>query len=157
DDLLDELGQLRINRRLAAADRHYRRLGDFDRLEAFVDREPILELARVSFDGAADAGEIAGVQGLEHQNERIAFASLDRIANLVLDRVRHDVDRKSHAHSLAQAETVLPDARDGLPNPRGMPSCPERQGPQRKVSRVKMIAEVEDFRKARACPEIVPP
>jgi hypothetical protein len=69
----------------------------------------------VALDRATDTGEVAGVEGLQHQDERVALPPPDRVDDLVLDVVRHDVDRESHsAHSLggraATGGDVLPAA-----------------------------------------------
>jgi len=96
DDLLDELRELGIDRGLAAADRDDGSTRALDGVDALTNREPVLELPRVALDRATDAGEVAGVERLEHQDERVALVAPDRVANRVLDRVRHDVDRESH-------------------------------------------------------------
>ncbi len=96
DDALDQLLELGIQRRLAAADRNRRRPAVVDRLQAGLQGQPVLELAGVALDGAAQAGQVAGVQRLEHQHERVAPVAAQGVLELVTDHVRHDVCRESH-------------------------------------------------------------
>ena len=71
DDLRDQLRQLGVDRRLAAADRHDRRAALRRRPRRhWPTEQAVLELAGVALDRAAEAGEVAGVERLEHQHER---------------------------------------------------------------------------------------
>ena len=70
DDLLD----LAVQQRLAAGDRHHRRAAFVHRLEAFRDREPLVQdLVGIVDLAAAGAGEVAAEQRLQHEHERIAL------------------------------------------------------------------------------------
>src|SRR5439155_12907077 len=109
DDLGDELRQLRIDRRLAAADRDDGRLRDLDGLEALLQRQAIGKLPGVPLDGAAQAGQVAGVERLEHQHEWIALVAGEGIDDLVLDRARRDVQRKPHRFA-SPSRASLPEA-----------------------------------------------
>src|SRR2546422_2396491 len=91
-----ELRQLRIDRWFAAADRHDGRLRDLNGLEACFDRQTVRELAGVTLERAADAGEVARIQRLEHEHERVAAVALQPVSDLMADRVGRDVKRKSH-------------------------------------------------------------
>src|SRR4029079_3763672 len=71
-----DLADLLVDQRLAAGDRDHRRAALVGRVPALLgghaaieDRIRIVDLA------AADAGEVAAKQRLQHQHERIAFAA----------------------------------------------------------------------------------
>ena len=100
-----ERGQLRIQRRLAAADRHGRRAALVDGVQALRQRQPIGQLAGVPLDGAADARQVAGVQRLQHQHERVALPAAKRLSELVTNHVGGDVQRKTH--STLDSQTCL--------------------------------------------------
>ena len=68
DDALDELVELGIDGRLTATDRDDRRTGLVHRLQTHLDRQSVLQLAGVAFDGTSDAGQIAGIERLQHQD-----------------------------------------------------------------------------------------
>ena len=96
-DALDDLADLAVDQRLAARDRHHGRAAFVDRVEAFLDRQPAIEdRIRIVDLAAADAGEIAAEQRLQHQHERIAFAA----QQLLLEDVGADAhfleERDSH-------------------------------------------------------------
>ena len=75
DEAFHDLADLAVDQRLAAGDRHHGRAALVDRVEAFLDRQPAIEDRIGIVDlAAADAGEIAAKQRLQHQHERIAFA-----------------------------------------------------------------------------------
>src|SRR4029077_4817017 len=114
--LLDQLRELRIDCGLAAADRDDRRLRALHRLDALVERQPVLELAGVALDRAADAREVARVEGLEHQHERVALVAPDCVAHRVLNRVGHDVSRESHQFT---PWSVWPGVAGSLPTSAG--------------------------------------
>src|SRR5205823_9291285 len=101
DDLRDELGKLRIDRRLAPAERYDGRRGSLDGVEALLESQSVRELARVAFDRAADAREVARVEGLEHEHEGIAFVAGDGITGLERDRAGREVKRESHRPSFS--------------------------------------------------------
>jgi len=65
-----------VDQRLAAGDRHHGRAALVDGVEAFLDRQPLVEdRIRIIDLAAAEAGEVAAEQRLEHQHERIALAA----------------------------------------------------------------------------------
>ena len=71
EDLGDQLADARVDHRLAAADRDDRGAALVDRVEALLDRELLLDRRLVLADpAAAGAGQVAGVQRLEHQDQR---------------------------------------------------------------------------------------
>ncbi len=75
----------------------------------FSSEQPVLQLAGVALDRAADAGQVAGVERLQHQHEGVSLVALDRVANLVLNVVGHHVDREAHSiHSVILAEGHRP-------------------------------------------------
>jgi hypothetical protein len=69
DDPVDELLELRVDRRLSAAQRHRPRPAVIQRLEADIHREAVLELPGVPLHRAAETGQIAGPERLEHHHE----------------------------------------------------------------------------------------
>ena len=75
-DAFDDLADLLVDQRLAAGDRHHRRAAFVDRVEAFLHRQALVQdRVRIIDLAAADAGEIAAEQRLQHQHERIALAA----------------------------------------------------------------------------------
>src|SRR5229473_3119192 len=75
DDAFDDLADLLVDERLAARDRDHGRAAFVDRVEAFLDRQPAIEDRIGIIDlAAAEAGEVAAEQRLQHQHQRIAFA-----------------------------------------------------------------------------------
>src|SRR5664280_1667022 len=78
DDAFDDLTDLAMDERLTAGNSHHRRAAFVDRVEALLDRQTLVQdRVRIIDLAAADAGEIAAEQRLQHQNERIAFATHD--------------------------------------------------------------------------------
>src|ERR1700680_4010778 len=77
-------------------DRPPRRAAVVGSLQAGRERQPVLELAGVPLDGAADAGEVAGVEGLQHQHVRVTTVAGQRVADLVPGHVGGDVPAESH-------------------------------------------------------------
>src|SRR5258706_5636952 len=77
-----ELRRLGIARGLTAADRDDRRLGNVGGLEAGLERQTVGQLAGVPLQRAADARQVARVERLEHQHERIAAVALQSVADL---------------------------------------------------------------------------
>src|SRR5229473_122232 len=74
-DAFDDLADLLVDERLAARDRDHGRAAFVDRVEAFLDRQPAIEDRIGIIDlAAAEAGEVAAEQRLQHQHQRIAFA-----------------------------------------------------------------------------------
>ena len=70
----DQLADLGIDHRLAAADADHRRAALVDRGQALFERQLLLDGGLVLADAAAaGAGQVAGVQRLEHQHEREAL------------------------------------------------------------------------------------
>ncbi len=85
---LDERLDLRINERLAAADRNHRRVALLRRTEAVFERHHVLERGGILADAAAaGAGEVAGVQRFELENGR----ELLRPAQFLPDDVSRDL------------------------------------------------------------------
>src|SRR5208282_3447432 len=90
DDALDDLVDLLVEQRLAAGNRHYRRAAFVDRLQAFRDREALVEdLIGIVDLAAADAGEVAAEQRLEHEHERIARVALEALLEHKRADARH--------------------------------------------------------------------
>ena len=90
DDAFDDLADLLVDQRLAARDRHHRRAAFVDRVEAFLHRQPLVEdRVRIIDLAAADAGEIAAEQRLEHQHQRIALAPRQALLHDVGTDSRH--------------------------------------------------------------------
>ena len=86
-----------IDHRLAAADAHARRAALVDGRQAFVDRQLVLDGAGVFANPpAAGAGQVAGVQRLEHQHQRkFLFAGQLLLQQVTGHRAR---ERKRKAH-----------------------------------------------------------
>ena len=96
-DLGDQLADAGVDHRLAAADRDDRGAALVDGVEAFLDRELLLDRRFVLADpAAAGAGQVAGVQRLEHQDHREPLGP----RQLLLDDVAGDpgrhLQRESH-------------------------------------------------------------
>ena len=71
EDLGDQLADVRVDQRLAAADADDRRAALVDRGQALLDRQLLLDRRLVLANpAAAGAGQVAGVQRLEHQHQR---------------------------------------------------------------------------------------
>src|ERR1700722_16013797 len=74
DDAFDDLADLFVNERLAARNGDHRRAALVDRVETLLHREALVEdRVRIVDLAAAEAGEVAAEQWLEHQHERIAL------------------------------------------------------------------------------------
>src|SRR5947209_8194884 len=89
DEPAHDLADLLVDQRLAARDRHHRRSAFIGGVPALLrahaaveDRIGIVDLA------AADAGQVAAEQGLQHQHQRIALAA----HQLLLDQVAADLE-----------------------------------------------------------------
>src|SRR5665811_1294696 len=84
DDAFDDLTDLAMDERLAAGYSHHRRAAFVDRVEAVLDRQTLVEdRVRIIDLAAADAGEIAAEQRLQHQNA-VSYTHL-RAHETVLD------------------------------------------------------------------------
>jgi hypothetical protein len=71
-----DLADLLVDQRLAAGDRHHRRAAFVGRVPAFLRRHAAVEDRIGIVDlAAADAGEVAAEQRLQHQHQRIALAA----------------------------------------------------------------------------------
>jgi len=82
---------LRINQRLAAADRHHRRVAFPGCLQAILQRHQVLDGSRVLADPpAARTSQVAGMQRFELEYRRELLGP----ANLMLDYVPCDFRRK---------------------------------------------------------------
>ena len=80
DDAFDDLADLLVDQRLAARNGDHRRAALVDRVEAFLHRQALVEDRVGIIDlAAADAGEIAAEQRLQHQHQRIALAALQAL------------------------------------------------------------------------------
>ena len=90
DEAFDDFIYLRMHQRFAAGDGDHRRAAFVDGFEALFGSELFFEDVRRILDfAAAGAGEIATKERLEHQDERVAFAS----RKLLLEDVRGDRPR----------------------------------------------------------------
>ena len=74
-DALDDLADLLVDQRLAAGDGNHRRAALVDRVEAFLHRQALVQdRVRIVDLAAAEAGQIAAEQRLQHQHQRVALA-----------------------------------------------------------------------------------
>ena len=74
----DDLFNLRVHQRFAAGDGHHRRAALIHRLEAFFGRELLLQhVSRILNFPAARASQVALVERLQHQYERILLPPLN--------------------------------------------------------------------------------
>ena len=79
-DAFDDLADLLVDQRLAARNGDHRRAALVDRVEAFLHRQALVEDGVGIIDlAAADAGEVAAEQRLQHQHQRIAFAAFQAL------------------------------------------------------------------------------
>ena len=80
DEAVDDLDDLRMQQRLAAGDRHHGRAALFDRGEALLGRELLLEdVRRILHLAAAGAGQVAAEERLQHEHQRIALVALEPV------------------------------------------------------------------------------
>ena len=92
-----EFADAGIDQRLAAANADDRRAGLVDRGQALLDRELVLDRLLVLANApAAGAGEIAGVQRLEHEHERIALLPRDFLLGDIAGHVERQTQGKTH-------------------------------------------------------------
>ena len=105
DDALDDRVDLRVEERLPAGDRDHRRTALVDRGEALVDGELATEDVGGVLDlSASGAREVAPVEGLEHEDERVARAAPEALAQ---DVGRHRPDlREGNGHGMPQVGSV---------------------------------------------------
>src|SRR5262249_43423161 len=76
----DDLGNLAMQQRLAAGNRHHRRAAFIDGLQAFANGEPLVQnLVRIVDLAATRASKIATEQRLEHEHEWIALATREML------------------------------------------------------------------------------
>src|SRR5262249_20883417 len=100
EDAFDGGADLGVDHRLAAADADDGGAGLVDGGEALGEGELFLDGLRVFADAAAaGAGEVAGVQRLQHQHQREALLALDRLARHVRRHVRRQAERETHDSS----------------------------------------------------------
>src|SRR5262245_57918235 len=116
-DALDDLGHLAMDQWLAARDCHHGRAAFIDGVQAFLDSQPAIEDRIGIVDlAAADAGEIAAEQRLQHQYERIAFAPKE----LLLEDISADTHflEKGNSHffclPIQTAQVSTPQAVTGF-------------------------------------------
>ena len=84
DEPCDDLVDLGMQQRLAAGDAHHRRAALVHGAQALLDRELLLQHVRRVLDlAAAGAGEVAAVERLEHQHERVARVAAQLLAQHV--------------------------------------------------------------------------
>ncbi len=105
DDAFDDLTDFAMDERLAAGNRYHRRAAFVDRVEALLDRQTLVEdRVRIIDLAATDAGEIAAEQRLQHQNERVAFATHDPL----LEEVGPDAHflEKGNCHSFLISRSI---------------------------------------------------
>ena len=96
DDPVDELLELRVDRRLSAAQRHRPRSAVIQRFEADIHGEAVLELPGVPLHRASETGQITGPERLEHHHEGEALVALQGVLHLQSDHVGGDVQGKTH-------------------------------------------------------------
>ena len=102
-----------------------RRAALVDGLQARLERQPIGQLAGVALDRAADARQVAGVERLQHQHERVALPAAQRLPDLVADHVGRDVQRKSHS-TLRIANVLISETKTSCGLRRRCPRCTTR-------------------------------
>ena len=77
DQAFDDLVDLRMHQRFAAGDGDHGRAAFVDGFKTFFGRKVFLENVRRILDlAAARAGQVAAEQRLQHQDQRVALASL---------------------------------------------------------------------------------
>jgi hypothetical protein len=96
DGFGNQLGQLRIDGRLATADRDYWRARFLYGLQTLLQTEPVFQVTSMTLGRAAYTRQVAGIQWLEHQHDRVAFAPLQLILELPLHHVGSNVQRIPH-------------------------------------------------------------
>jgi hypothetical protein len=86
-DAFDDLADLFVNERLAARDGHHRRAALVNGVQAFLHGQAFVEdRVRIVDLAAAQAGEIAAKQRLEHEHQRVTLAS----GQPLLEQIRAD-------------------------------------------------------------------
>src|SRR5215204_1955475 len=76
DHACDDLPDLLVDQRFAARNSHHRRAALVHRIQALLDRHaPVQDGVGIVDLSAADAGQIAAEQRLQHQHERVALAA----------------------------------------------------------------------------------
>src|SRR5581483_8445703 len=102
--LRDQPVDLRVHQRLAARNAHDGRAALLDRSQALLDAQVLLEDRRRVLDlAAAGAGEIAPEERLEHQNERVALAPRQLLAEDVRRDRPHLRQRNAHVRRILPA------------------------------------------------------
>jgi hypothetical protein len=97
DDAFDDLADIAVDQRLAAGNRHHRRAAFIDGIEALLYRQtPIQDRVRIVDLAAAEAGEIAAEQGLQHQHQRVAFAPAELLLEQICANAHFLQKRKPH-------------------------------------------------------------
>ena len=114
-DAFDDLADLLVDERLAAGDGDHRRAALVDRVEAFLHRQPpVQDRVRIVDLAAAEAGEIAAEQRLQHQHQRIALAPHE----LLLEQISADAHflQKRNRHATLLSCLLRPAARLAVPS-----------------------------------------
>ena len=97
NEAFDERLDFRIDQRLAAADAYDRRAALAGRGQALRERKPLVHRVGVFANPpAAGAGEVAGVQRFEHQNQRKVFFARQPLPQQVAGHRAGQREGKSH-------------------------------------------------------------
>src|SRR5579862_1072122 len=113
DDAVDDLVDVGVDEGLAAADGHHRRVALVDGLEALLDAEPLGLGAGPAVGGAAQARQIAGVQGFQHHHDGELVLAAHALAHEIAGhpeghgkRLSHSVDILSLASPASSKRSV---------------------------------------------------
>src|SRR5437588_307364 len=97
ENTLHQLADVRIDKRLTPTNTHNRSPGFIDGCETFRDGEFLLDGALILANpAAAGACQIACVQRLQHQYQRVARRALDLLLDHVTRHVRRQAEWESH-------------------------------------------------------------
>jgi len=103
DDGPYDVVDLSVQEGLASRNRHNRRVGRAHRCETLVDAQaPINDVAILAHAATAGAGEIAGLERLEHRHQRKAAATLGKMPYQVTSDGQVELERAAHDSLLAR-------------------------------------------------------
>src|SRR5262245_58621142 len=115
-DAFNDLADLLVDERLAARDRDPGGAALVDRVEALLDGEPAIQDRVGIVDlAAAEAGEIAAKQRLQHQHQRVTFAAQELLLEDVGAESDLPVKRNSHRSNFLFAASTLRQIYGNMP------------------------------------------